>query len=132
MAAQACRCTSRKTTAKVGPASLSMLADCVKAVRGVSFMKEFGAPVATCELEVENFPAVVTRDAHGRSLPREVRAAGDSPQNRARNRGRFRDADNGGENSYHAPSSGLIPSSAFFSHLADSLLGNRDGNKASQ
>lgn len=49
-----------------------VLAACIKAVRGVYFMEEFGAPEAIWELEVENFPAVVTMDAHGNSLHREV------------------------------------------------------------
>jgi tartrate/fumarate subfamily iron-sulfur-dependent hydro-lyase beta chain len=52
-----------------------VLAECVKQVRGVSFLKEFGSPEAIWELEVENFPAVVTMDAHGGSLHREVFAA---------------------------------------------------------
>lgn len=49
-----------------------VLAECVKAVRGVYFMEEFGAPEAIWVFEVENFPAVVTMDAHGNSLHREV------------------------------------------------------------
>ena len=52
-----------------------VLAECIKAVRGVYFMEQFGAPEAIWELEVENFPAVVTMDAHGHSLHREVFAA---------------------------------------------------------
>jgi len=52
-----------------------VLAECIKAVRGVYFMEQFGAPEAIWELEVENFPAVVTMDAHGHSLHREVLAA---------------------------------------------------------
>jgi len=48
-----------------------VLAECIKAVRGVSFM-EFGAPEAIWELEVENFPVVVTMDARGNSLHREI------------------------------------------------------------
>jgi tartrate/fumarate subfamily iron-sulfur-dependent hydro-lyase beta chain len=52
-----------------------VLAECVKVVRGVYFMEEFGAPEAIWVLEVENFPAVVTMDAHGRSLHAEVMAA---------------------------------------------------------
>jgi fumarate hydratase class I len=35
-------------------------------------LKEFGSPEAIWELEVENFPAVVTIDAHGRSLHEEI------------------------------------------------------------
>ena len=49
-----------------------VLAECVKKVRGVSFLKEFGSPEAIWELEVENFPAVVTMDSQGGSLHREV------------------------------------------------------------
>ena len=52
-----------------------VLAECIKAVRGVYFMEQFGAPEAVWELEVENFPVVVTMDAHGHSLHREVFAA---------------------------------------------------------
>jgi fumarate hydratase class I len=49
-----------------------VLAECVKKVRNVYFLKEFGSPEAIWELEVEGFPAVVTMDSHGRSLHREV------------------------------------------------------------
>jgi fumarate hydratase class I len=35
-------------------------------------MKEFGAPEAIWEFEVQDFPAVVTMDAHGNSLHKEV------------------------------------------------------------
>jgi tartrate/fumarate subfamily iron-sulfur-dependent hydro-lyase beta chain len=49
-----------------------VLAECVKRVRNVSFLKEFGSPEAIWEFEVENFPAVVTMDAHGNSLHQEV------------------------------------------------------------
>lgn len=52
-----------------------VLAECIKSVRGVYMMEQFGAPEAIWELEVENFPAVVTMDAHGNSLHREVFAA---------------------------------------------------------
>ena len=52
-----------------------VLAECIKSVRGVYFMEEFGAPEAIWELEVQDFPVVVTMDAHGRSLHREVFAA---------------------------------------------------------
>ena len=47
----------------------------MKKVRGVSFLTEFGSPEAIWELEVENFPAVVTMDAHGNSLHKEVFAS---------------------------------------------------------
>jgi fumarate hydratase class I len=52
-----------------------VLAECIKAVRGVYLLEKFGAPEAIWELEVERFPAVVTMDAHGQSLHREVFAA---------------------------------------------------------
>jgi fumarate hydratase class I len=51
-----------------------VLAECIKKVRGVSFLKEFGSPEAIWELEVENFPVVVTMDSHGNSLHQEILA----------------------------------------------------------
>ena len=52
-----------------------VLAECVKRVRNVYFLQEFGSPEAIWELEVERFPAVVTMDSHGGSLHKEVMAA---------------------------------------------------------
>jgi len=52
-----------------------VLAECIKQVRNVYFLERFGSPEAIWELEVENFPAVVTIDAHGNSLHKEVFAA---------------------------------------------------------
>ncbi len=52
-----------------------VLAECVKSVRNVYLLEKFGAPEAIWELEVENFPAVVTMDAHGHSLHQEVLSA---------------------------------------------------------
>ncbi len=49
-----------------------VLAECVKRVRNVYLKDEFGSPEAIWELEVENFPAVVTMDSHGGSLHRDV------------------------------------------------------------
>src|SRR5918999_306521 len=43
----------------------------IKAVDGVSLM-EFGTPEAMWHLPVEDFPAIVTMDAHGNSLHRDV------------------------------------------------------------
>jgi fumarate hydratase class I len=40
-------------------------------VDGVSLM-EFGTPEAMWHLTVENFPAIVTMDAHGHSLHKDV------------------------------------------------------------
>lgn len=49
-----------------------VLAECVKKVRNVYFKDEFGSPEAIWELEVVDFPAVVTIDAHGNSLHEKV------------------------------------------------------------
>jgi len=52
-----------------------VLAECIKKVRNVYMMDKFGAPEAIWEFEVEDFPVVVTIDAHGNSLHKEVFAA---------------------------------------------------------
>ena len=52
-----------------------VLAQCIKRVRNVHMMEQFGAPEAIWEFEVENFPAVITMDSHGGSLHKEVFAA---------------------------------------------------------
>lgn len=52
-----------------------VLAECVVRVRNVYLLEKFGSPEAIWELEVRDFPAVVTMDSHGRSLHREVYAA---------------------------------------------------------
>lgn len=52
-----------------------VLAECIKRVKNVYMMAEFGAPEAIWEFEVENFPVVVTIDSHGNSLHKEVFAA---------------------------------------------------------
>ena len=52
-----------------------VLAEAIKKVRNVYLKEEFGSPEAIWELEVENFPAFVTIDAHGNSLHRDVFAA---------------------------------------------------------
>src|SRR5580704_780208 len=49
-----------------------VLAECVKKVRNVYFLEKFGSPEAIWELEVVDFPAVVTIDAHGNSLHEEI------------------------------------------------------------
>ena len=43
-------------------------------VDGVSLL-EFGTPEAMWHLELEAFPAIVTMDAHGKSLHQEIEAA---------------------------------------------------------
>ncbi|HXE31440.1 MAG TPA: FumA C-terminus/TtdB family hydratase beta subunit [Terriglobales bacterium] len=46
----------------------------VRRVKGVHFL-EFGTPEAMWELEVRDFPAVVTMDSHGQSLHQQVEQA---------------------------------------------------------
>lgn len=50
----------------------SLIAQSVKQVKGV-YKLEFGVPEAMWVIEVEDFPAVVTMDAHGNSLHETVR-----------------------------------------------------------
>jgi len=52
-----------------------VLAERIRAVPNVYFAEKFGAPEAIWEFQVVEFPAVVTMDAHGNSLHREVLAA---------------------------------------------------------
>ncbi len=52
-----------------------VLAQCIRSVPNVYFMEEFGAPEAIWEFQVVRFPAVVTIDAHGNSLHKEILAA---------------------------------------------------------
>jgi fumarate hydratase class I len=52
-----------------------VLAQCIKRVPNVYLMDKFGAPEAIWEFDVFEFPAVVTMDAHGNSLHKEVFAA---------------------------------------------------------
>src|SRR5512138_3640677 len=50
----------------------SLIAESVKKVQGV-YKLEFGVPEAIWVIEVKDFPAVVTMDAHGNSLHEAVR-----------------------------------------------------------
>jgi fumarate hydratase class I len=50
----------------------TLLARCVKKVREVRMLEEFGVPEAFWVLDVEDFPVVVTMDSVGGSLHREV------------------------------------------------------------
>ena len=45
-----------------------VLAKAVIKVKNVYFYEEFGPPEAVWELEIADFPAIVTMDAHGRTL----------------------------------------------------------------
>lgn len=58
-----------------------VLAESVKRVRGVSMLEEFGSPEAVWELEVVDFPALVTIDAHGNSLHADVAASSEEKLN---------------------------------------------------
>jgi fumarate hydratase, class I len=49
-------------------------ARCIKSVKGVHWM-EFGIPEALWNIEVEDFPAIVTMDSHGKSLHADVEDA---------------------------------------------------------
>ena len=55
-----------------------VLAESIQRVRNVYFLKEFGSPEAIWELDVVDFPAVVTMDSHGNSLHKEVFAASEA------------------------------------------------------
>lgn len=71
---EACRQSGCAYLHAVGGAA-QVLAECIRRVRNVYLMDKFGAPEAIWEFEVVDFPAVVTMDAHGGSLHREVLAA---------------------------------------------------------
>lgn len=71
---EACRTHGCVYLHAVGGAA-QVLAECVKKVLQVHFLEKFGSPEAIWELEVDSFPAVVTMDAHGRSLHAEVLAS---------------------------------------------------------
>jgi fumarate hydratase subunit beta len=58
-----------------------VLAECVRKVRNVYLLEKFGSPEAIWELEVVDFPAVVTMDSHGKSLHRDVFAASQAALN---------------------------------------------------
>lgn len=51
-----------------------VLAEAIKEVQNVYGYEKFGAPEAIWQLRVENFPVVVTIDAHGNSLHKEIEA----------------------------------------------------------
>jgi tartrate/fumarate subfamily iron-sulfur-dependent hydro-lyase beta chain len=51
-----------------------VLAECIKDVEDVHGLEKFGSPEAIWQLRVESFPVVVTIDAHGNSLHKDVEA----------------------------------------------------------
>ena len=46
-------------------------ANCIERVDGVSLL-EFGSPEAMWHLQLSGFPAIVTMDAHGNSLHKDI------------------------------------------------------------
>jgi fumarate hydratase class I len=70
---EACRTHGCVYLHAIGGAA-QVLAECVTKVKNVYFAKEFGSPEAIWELEVMDFPAVVTIDSHGNSMHRTVLA----------------------------------------------------------
>lgn len=68
---QACKTFGCVYLHAVGGAA-QVLAETVKKVLGVHMLEEFGSPEAVWVLEVEDFPALVTIDAHGNSLHEDV------------------------------------------------------------
>ena len=52
-----------------------VLAQCIQRVPNVYFLEKFGAPEAIWEFDVAAFPAIVTIDAHGNSLHKEIFAS---------------------------------------------------------
>lgn len=51
-----------------------VLAECITDVQDVHLLEKFGSPEAIWELKVEKFPVVVTIDAHGNSLHKDIEA----------------------------------------------------------
>lgn len=51
-----------------------VLAEAIKEVEGVFGLEKFGSPEAMWKLKVEKFPVVVTIDAHGNSLHKDIEA----------------------------------------------------------
>jgi fumarate hydratase class I len=52
-----------------------VLAEAIKEVTGVYGLEKFGSPEAIWKLRVEKFPVVVTIDAHGNSLHKDIEAS---------------------------------------------------------
>jgi fumarate hydratase class I len=55
-----------------------VLAESIKEVENVYGLEQFGSPEAIWQLRIEKFPVVVTIDAHGQSLHKEVEAESSS------------------------------------------------------
>lgn len=70
---QACREHGAVYLHAVGGAA-QVYADCIREVEDV-YLEEFGSPEAIWVLRVEDFPCIVTMDAHGNSLHEDVQGA---------------------------------------------------------
>ena len=55
----------------------TILAESVVKVTNVTMLDELGVPEAFWEIDVKDFPAVVTMDSHGNSLHKTVKASSD-------------------------------------------------------
>jgi fumarate hydratase class I len=55
-----------------------VLAEAIKKVEGVYGLEKFGSPEAIWKLQVVKFPVVVTIDAHGNSLHKDIEASSGS------------------------------------------------------
>ena len=71
---QACREYGCVYLHAVGGAA-QVIAASIRRVTDVYMLEEFGAPEALWELEVEDFPVIVTMDSHGNSLHEQIRQA---------------------------------------------------------
>src|SRR5688572_6965666 len=69
---EACREYGAVYLHAVGGAA-QVYAECIKGVEDV-YLEEFGSPEAVWALRVEDFPAIVTMDAHGNSLHATVQS----------------------------------------------------------
>lgn len=69
--AEACRRFGCAYLHTIGGAA-QVLASCIRKVPSVHMMDEFGAPEAIWRFDVVEFPAIVTMDAAGGSLHREI------------------------------------------------------------
>lgn len=70
---QACREHGCVYFHAVGGAA-QVLAECIRRVPAVYFFDKFGAPEAIWQFEVVAFPVIVTIDAHGNSLHKDILA----------------------------------------------------------
>ncbi|MFH1642705.1 MAG: FumA C-terminus/TtdB family hydratase beta subunit [Nanoarchaeota archaeon] len=50
----------------------ALLAERIKKVTGVDFLEEFGIPEAMWQLDVVDFPCIVTMDSHGNNLHEDI------------------------------------------------------------